>query len=393
MLANSPHLSHLPLIIDHFHGQYDIMAEVKEGIQLALQHCDCVCCICLQMPVLNSQKLVLTMDTEFPLLEYLYITSMSKNDTSITLPETFQAPQLCHLMLESFALLIGSPLLTTVIDLVTLSLHDVPLSSYFHPNDLIYGVSLMPQLETLGVFLTCPISTHKIEKLLLRMPITTHVTLPSLRWFGFKGANTYLRMILPQITTPLLERLQLMFFHQLTSPDPHLSKFVSSTKSLRFGGIILVFHRKYIVLCVFPSDVTFDLRWTLWWKIHSHQLDRQVASVAQILHTLRTALSTVEYLTLMNSNGLHEEANRLQWSELLRLLGNVKTLWVFGSLVGQLSHCLQSDDMEPPMELLPKLKVLEYRLYSTTNDNTSDAFTSFIDACKNGGHPVALVCC
>jgi hypothetical protein len=197
-------------------------------------------------------------------------------------------------------------------------------------------------------------------------------------------------MILPRITTPLLERLQLAFFHQLTAPDPHLSKFVSSTKSLRFGGIILVFHRKYIVLCVFPGDVAFDIGWTLWWKIRSHRLDRQVASVAQILHTLRMALSTVEYLTLMNGDGLHEEANRSQWSELLRSLGNVKTLRVFGSLVGQLSRCLRSDDTDPPMELLPKLKVLEY---STTDDDASDAFASFIDARKNGGHPVALVRC
>ena len=44
--------------------------------------------------------------------------------------------------------------------------------------------------------------------------------------------------------------------------------------------------------------------------------------------------------------------------------------------------------MEPPMELLLELKVLKY----TATNNASDTFASFIDACKNTDHPVALVC-
>jgi len=386
MLKSSPHLSHLPLIIDHLDEKRDVTAESKEGILLALRHRDRVRRIRLRMSIPNLQKLLMAIDDEFPLLEHLYIMPMVRNNTSIILPGTFQAPHLRHLILESFALPIGSPVLTTAVGLVTLSLNNIPLSSYFHPNDLIHVVSLMPQLETLGVHFSRP-PTLDIERLPLHMPIMTHVTLPNLRWFGFMGASAYLEAVLPRITTPLLEKLQIAFFHQLTPPVLHLSQFISSTESLRFNSINLTFFKEYITLRVYPREGADMFAYALWLKIYSDQLDRQVASVARILNALKTALSTVEYLTLKHDTGSHEEAHRTQWRELLRSLGNLETLRVPDSLVGELSRCLGPDDTEPPTELLPELKVLEY---TATND-ASDAFASFIDTRKNAGHPVALV--
>jgi hypothetical protein len=61
--------------------------------------------------------------------------------------------------------------LTTAVDLVTHSLNNIPLSSYFHPNDLIHRLSLMPQLEMLSIYFSCPLFTYDIERLSLRMPI------------------------------------------------------------------------------------------------------------------------------------------------------------------------------------------------------------------------------
>ena len=390
MLENLPHLSHLPLTIDHLDEKRHVTAESREGILLALQHRGRVRRIRLRMSVPDLQKLVMAIDDEFPLLEHLYIMANVRDDTSLTLPGTFQAPHLRHLILESFALPIGSPVLTTAVGLVTLSLNNIPLSSYFHPNDLIHSVSLMPQLETLGVHFSRPPALD-IERLPLHMPIVTHVTLPNLRWFGFMGISAYLEAILPRITTPLLEKLQIAFFRQLTPPVLHLSQFMSSTESLRFNSINLTFFREYITLRVYPSDGADMFAYALWLKVHSDQPDRQVASVARILNTLKTPLSTVEYLTLKHDIGFHEdsEAYRTQWRELLRSLGNLKTLRVPNSLVGELSCCLRPDDTEPPMELLPELKVL---VYTATNDH-SGAFASFIGARKDAGHPVALVRC
>ena len=247
LLSNSPHLSQLPLIIDHLNKAGDITAESKEGILLVLQHCDHVCHVHLQMSIPNLKKLVVAMDGDFPLLEHLYIMPMARNNMGIFLPGTFQAPCLCHLILENFALPIGSPVLMRAVGLVMLLLNNIPLSSHFHPNDLIHSILFMLQLETLGVQFSCP-PTLGIERSLLHIPITTHITLPNLRWFGFMGASAYLEVILPQITTPLLEKLQITFFHQFTPPVLHLSQFISLTESLRFRSINLMIYKECFML-------------------------------------------------------------------------------------------------------------------------------------------------
>ena len=67
--------------------------------------------------------------------------------------------------------------------------------------------------------------------------------------------------------------------------------------------------------------------------------------------------------------------------------GNVKTLHVGDGIVKDISRCLQSDDGELPLELLPELQKLTY----SGSGDTSNAFTSFIDARQSAGLPVTLV--
>jgi hypothetical protein len=55
-------------------------------------------------------------------------------------------------------------------------------------------------------------------------------------------------------------------------------------------------------------------------------------------------------------------------------------------LVERIAHSLQTDDGEPPLELLPTLKELGY----SGGDDARDAFTPFIDERQVAGHPVNL---
>jgi hypothetical protein len=128
MLAHSPHL---PLIIDAVDNFRDISAEDEERITFVLQRSDRMRCIRFRMPVPNLQKLIFAMDKEFPILEYLYIAPLTKHDTTIVLPQTFQAPQLRQLILINFATPIGSPLIVTTLGLITLALDYIHPSAYF----------------------------------------------------------------------------------------------------------------------------------------------------------------------------------------------------------------------------------------------------------------------
>ena len=157
-----PFSSRIPLIIDHFDDEYHVLtAEDEKGIILALQHRDRVRRIRIMKPTPILQKLIIALDGEFPILEFLliwhqrYHRPVIEHITNLNFPETFRAPHLRQLVLKNFATPIESPPLTTMGNLVTLFLTSIPSSAYFHPNFLLQRLSLMPQLETLGIGFNC----------------------------------------------------------------------------------------------------------------------------------------------------------------------------------------------------------------------------------------------
>jgi hypothetical protein len=214
MLAHSPPA--IPLIIDHFDDEYQTLtAEDEKGIILALQHRDRVRRIRIIKPTPILEKLIIALDGEFPILEFLliwhqrYHRPVIEPITNLNLPETFRAPHLRQLLLRNFATPIESPQLTTMGNLVTLFLTKIPFSAYFHPNTLLHRLSAMPQLETLEIGFNL---SRDVERQLLRTPIGTRVTLPNLHWLGFRGTSTYLEVLLPWVNIPHLERLDICFF-------------------------------------------------------------------------------------------------------------------------------------------------------------------------------------
>ncbi len=104
----------------------------------------------------------------------------------------------------------------------------------------------------------------------------------------------------------------------------------------------------------------------------------------------------MEHLTLKHEihsqsskehNNEHNDVDRTKWHNLFKPFINVKTLLIDDGLVKELIRCLQGEDGEDPLELLPKLQEV---IYSGSGD-TDDAFTLFTDACQSSGHPVTLV--
>ena len=129
------------------------------------------------VPATSLQKLIVAMDDEYPILEYLIIPRPVEDESSISqFPETLQAPNLRHLYLDGFALPMGSRLLTTSVGLVTPYLWMVHPSTYFHPNTLLQWLLFMPQLETLFVCFSYPVPNHDAERQLTHTPITIHNT-------------------------------------------------------------------------------------------------------------------------------------------------------------------------------------------------------------------------
>ena len=385
MLAHFPPL---PLILDYLNKDGKMTPEDEEGILLALQHRDRVRRIRLRMPAANLRKLIAAIDGGFPILEFLYIGSPTKHGTTLVLPKTLQAPHLLHIGLENFAFPIQSSLLMTAVGLTTLSLHNILPSAYFPPSDLLRRLSLMPRLETLEISFHSPIAGRHVEKMSY-ISHTTHVILPNLRWFGFQGASAYLEALLPRIAMPLLEKLQIVFFNQLSFIVPHLVQFIGAIENLKSRSAAFWYQRHSVIMATFPHEGAKGH--TLYIKVLCNHFDWQVAISAQIFNTLSPAFVAVEHLALgYQEHGpsidWHNEADRTKWRELLRSFSNVKTLLVGEGLIGQLSRSLRQDHGEPPSEVLPILR----ELVCYAKGSAGDAFVPFINVREASGAPISL---
>ena len=386
MLAQSPPL---PLVIDYFDADRDITAE-EEGIILALEQRDRVRRIRLQIAVLNLPKFITSVDEEYPMLEYLVMGSSNNRGTTLMLPETLQAPHLRHLLLHEFVLPIRSQLLTTAVGLVTLRLYMGHPTTYFQPNTLLQWISFMPQLEALVVGFYFPVPNHYVERQITHAPIVTHVALPNLRSFEFRGVSAYLEAVVRRITTPRLESLTVRFFKQLTFSVPRLLQFMDTTEILRFDSVQFQFSRHEVQVVFYSHEGAITIPLAI--HVDCWHLDWQVSSVVTFFSSHSQIPSMVEHLTLEHevhsrSSEEHNEVDRTQWRKLLRSFINVKTLLIGDGLVKELSRSLRLEDGELALELLPRLQELIY----TGSGDTGDAFTPFIDARQNAGRPVILL--
>ena len=385
MLAHSPPL---PLAIDYI-GR-DIAAEDEEGIILALEQRDRVRRIRLSLPVLKLQKLIMTMDGEYPTLEYLILANTSKEKGTISiLPETLETPRLRHLAIDC-SIPIRFQSLTTAAGLVTLSLALHHPSTYFQPAVILQSLSLMPKLEILAIVFHFVVTNRDVERQLMRTPIMTHVTHPSLRLFAFQVDSVYSEAVLSRITAPRLENLQISYPRQLTYSVPKFVQFIGRTKSLKFNRAEFHFDSKRVYVYVKAREANMPLP-AFSIVVNCSHLDWQVSSMAQIFNALGQILSVVEHLTLLHkvhsqSSEEHNEVDRAEWHKLLRSFGKVKTLRIHRRLAGELSRCLRLDDGDHALELLPELQELTY-----SGSGNANSFTPFIDARQNAGRPITLI--
>jgi hypothetical protein len=341
MLAHSPSL---PLVID-FETARVITTEDEGEIILALGQRDRVRRIRLGLPVPSLQKVIVAIDEEYPVLEYLVIMPSTEDQNSaLTLSETFQAPHLLHLMLTGFALPIRSRLLTTAVGLVTLALSVGPASTFFQPDALLRWVSFMPQLETLLIN-SFPIPNRDVERQLMRTPITAQVTLPNLRWFACRGVSAYTEAVVCRIITPQLKKLEIGLFKQLTFSVPRLLHFMNTAESLTFDSVEFQFSWDRVRVELY-HEVATPTTYALSINVRCWHLDWQVSSVAQIFTSPSQIFSTVKHLTLEHmdhsqSSEEHNEVDRTEWRKLLRSINNAKTLRVSDGLVKELSRGLR----------------------------------------------------
>ena len=364
MLAHSPPL---PFIIDYDDEHDALTAEYEGAIVLALGRRYRVRRIRLAMPVPNLQKLIVTMDEEYPVLEHLVVGPSKQDSTALMFPGTLQAPHLRHLTLLGFADPIGSRSFTTAVGLVTPCLIITHAHAYLPPDTLLQWISFMPELEILTIFFVFPVPIRDVV---------------------FQGVSAYLEALFRRITAPRLKTLEIDFFKQITFSVPRLLQFIN-IESFRFNSTEFQFFDDNVDMKVYPHVGATMYAFSI--VVYCQHLDQQVSSVAQISNSSGQIFSAVEHVTPVHSRSSEgrNEADGTEWREFLRFFSNVKTLNVDDGLVKEVSRCLQLDDGELLLVLLPELQELTY----PGSCDTDDILTSSIDSRRNAGRPEPFVHC
>ena len=385
MLAHSPPL---PLIIDHDDNNHDLTPEDERGIMFAFENCDRVQRIRLCMSVPSIQKVIKAMNDQLPMLEYLYIAPATVHNDHLVLPATFRAPQLNYLMLDHFASPIGSPLLTTAVNLVSLALRWIRPPTNLYPSHLLQALSLLPRLQDLTITFSFPIPNREIERHMLHTPNITYTTLPHLHLLDFWGVSAYVEALVSHINAPLLRKLNVTFFNQLSFSVPYFGQFVTTAENIRPIRVEFLFYHKAVVVYMYSSMSAPE--YTLYLRVGCNHLDWQVSSMAQIFNVLNPLFSAVEltldYRSHTLSSEWHNQADHTQWRKLLGLFRNVRTLRVHDGLVGELSRCLALDG-EPASEILPELK----KLVCPIGRRDDKRFARFVHDREVAGLPIDLI--
>jgi hypothetical protein len=384
----------LPIVI----AQYNQLAQL-DNIILALEHNDRVCQIDL-FSVTNSQseEVLAAMQQPFPVLTDLVIwfDEWWKGEMPAVVPESFlggSAPRLRYLELERVPFPGLPNLLLSATGLVTLSLLKIPHSGYISPEAMVRCLSTLTRLERLSLGFESPLSRPVRESRRPHPP--TRSALPALTYFQFKGVSEYLEDLVARIDVPLLDGLNIMFFHQLIFDTPQLAQFLARTPNIQppvEAGI--TFSDRYVEV---TSPRTFPRKFML--GIRCRPSDWQLSSLAQVCSSsvpqVLVPTGTVERLDICEMGyGLprwQDDIEDSQWLEVLHPFTALKELHVSREFLPRIAPAFQDLAGERVTEVLPALQSLFLEgLNWYPSGPVQEAIEKFVAARQLAGHPIAV---
>ncbi|KAI9434974.1 hypothetical protein H4582DRAFT_2100711 [Lactarius indigo] len=390
------HLPPFPIFVSYEHTDVTIWKGDELGIYHALRLRGRVRRIDLRLPPSILHRSLMLMDGGyFPRLEHLSLSVAFNQITTLMLPKIFLAPNLRHLVLSGVTLPKGLRFLSSTVSLVTLVLRDIRASGYLFPRLLVSRLHSLPQLEELSIGFSVPIPRPNAEVELLSYR-GTPLTLPKLKTLGFQGVSAYLECLVAQIRAPLLERLDIALFTQISFTLPLLSHFVINER-IKLESARVHFGRDAVSIIMDHRHVTerndellYDGNFRL--RVMCKQLDWQIDCAGQVCSALISALSGVEDLALdfhgqtMPSEWQNGGIEGSTWHELLRPFIGVTRLHIYETLSNELSRALQVDETGLDPGFLPSLRELTSFFEGA---RPHGLFDSFIQARRVAGRPVS----
>ncbi|KAN0106983.1 hypothetical protein V8E52_010585 [Russula decolorans] len=386
----------LPIVI----MVYGDEAWVEGDIVAALDRNDRLCGIDLwpgYVPNSQLEKLFAAMQQPFPALTRLQLHCEARDEIAPVFPNSFlggSAPRLQSLILGGIPFPGLPKLLRSAIHLVTLELSHIPHSGYFPPEAIVTGLSVLIRLEKLVIGFDSPQCRPDRTNRRPPPPPSTRTLLQALTTFQFKGVGEYLEDLLARIDAPLLDDLEITFFHQLVFDTPQLTQFISRTPRFNFNaynGARVVFSELEVRITLSQtSDETLKL------GILCNLSEWQLSSLAQIRSSFfpQGLLHTVEDLHILENEywrpDWQDDIESSQWLELLHPFTTVKDLHMSQEIVPRITAALRELVAgESVTEVLPALQSLLFEEPLPLGP-VQEALGQFVAARQLAGHPITV---
>ena len=361
------------------------------NIVVALEHNDRICQMyIIDIPSSGREKVLAALQRPVPALTSLRFVFLSQKENVPVFPASFlggSAPALQSLSLQHIPFPGLPKLLLSAIHLVDLSLWDIPHSGYFSPEAMVTALSVLTRLEGLAINFESPRS--RPDQNSRRLPPQTRTLLPVLTRLTFNGAAEYLEDLVAQVDAPLLDRLKIDFFYEVTFDTLRLTQFISRTPNFRAHDEAR--------LTFGECDVTVKLPRTFYGSITLGILcgesDLQLSSVAQVCSSSLppAIIIAVErlYIQSMYWDQLWEDdIEDSQWLELFRPFVAVKGLYISSDFTPQIATALQELG-DSTTEVLPALEMVFFE-EPLPSGPVQEAIGGFVATRQFAGHPIAI---
>ena len=374
----------LPLVI-RCHNRYPRVS--VDNIILAVLNCRNRLCQFDLRDVSSSdlENVLAAMQEPFPELTFLHLSS--NKETVPVVPDSFlggSTPRLRRLDLGGIPFPNLPKLLISATHLVNLCISDIPHSGYFSPKAMVIALSTLTSLAYLQLEFESPrfhprrASRH-----------TTHVILPVLTYFEFKGVSEYLEDLVDHIDAPQLDKLTITLFNQIVFDSPQLVRFISRTPVFKLFKTARIFIG-YGDASLSLSSQQFDYK-RIEVKISCKEPDWQVSSLEQVCTSCLPPLSELEDLYFDKPYGQSDRQVNIEntlWLELLHPFTAVKNLYLSEEFAQHIMPALKELVGARTTEVLPALQNIFLEELKSLKP-IQKVVQQFV-AMRRSSHPVAV---
>ena len=244
---------------------------------------------------------------------------------------------------------------------------------------MVTGFAVLTRLERLSISFESPRS--RPDRRYRGPPPPTRTLLPALQYLWFCGVSEYLADLVARIDAPVLDKLDIKFFHQLIFDTPQLSQFICRTPKIKAcDGARVEF-----------SSRGATIVWALRLEISCRQSDWQLSSLAQVCSS--GLVPAVKHVWIIERKGdppsWQDDIEISQWLELLHPITAVKDLYISQGLTPHIAPALQELVGGRVTEVLPALETL-YLEETLASEPVQESIGKFVAARQLAGRPIAI---